>query len=367
MSPSPQRRMVEPAQAIIPRVKCRSLDIREPSAIHQLRMSLSYLIRQPFPLRCLSSCSSPPPSFHLWTLVASDPMAPELTSVLVSLLPFLFLVWRTGAGGLDVDHLLFGEVFEVSSPGSTPPLRVGEANWSWSSSPMGGDEEWKDDILQLARRPEVVEWLKGLRRRIHEHPELAYEEVETGRLIKKELDAMGVDYRFPFAMTGIVATIGSGELPISSAQKRQKSSQTLLQIRRGQNKFQKEKLELQDLEPAVAHATLAHILKEGPFNYALGLQQPNTLAKLLELTNNYISNEEYSSTYASARTKVATVRLKRRALRDNRWRPREELDPSTRSMYEGNCPLQENRGGDSYNNRGSQSRYPNQRSASYHE
>ncbi|KAH0455524.1 hypothetical protein IEQ34_015556 [Dendrobium chrysotoxum] len=137
-------------------------------------------------------------------------MARELASVLVLVLPFLLLVWRTGAGGLDVDKLLFGEEYDVSAPGSLPP----RSNLSRSSPPTGGDEEWKEEILRLARRPEAVEWVKELRRRIHEHPELAYEEVETGRLIMEELDAMGVEYRFPLAMTGIVATIGTGEPPI---------------------------------------------------------------------------------------------------------------------------------------------------------
>lgn len=141
-------------------------------------------------------------------------MARKLTRVLILLLPFLLLVLRTGAGGLDVDQLLFGEVNDLSTSGSASPRRSGDANWSRSSPPTGGDEEWKEEILRLARRPEAVEWVKGLRRRIHEHPELAYEEVETGRLIMEELDAMGVDYRFPLAMTGIVATIGTGEAPI---------------------------------------------------------------------------------------------------------------------------------------------------------
>ena len=44
-----------------------------------------------------------------------------------------------------------------------------------------------------------------LRRRIHENSELGYEEFATS-----ELDAMGIPYRHPFAVTGVVATVGTG-------------------------------------------------------------------------------------------------------------------------------------------------------------
>lgn len=58
-----------------------------------------------------------------------------------------------------------------------------------------------------------MEWLKTIRRRIHEHPELAFEEVETSRLVRAELDRMDIDYRFPLATTGIRASIGTGGPP----------------------------------------------------------------------------------------------------------------------------------------------------------
>ncbi|XXG60838.1 hypothetical protein AAC387_Pa04g2651 [Persea americana] len=78
-------------------------------------------------------------------------------------------------------------------------------------------EIWKKDelneILSFARRRENVEWLKSLRRKIHENPELAYEEIKTSRLIREELDRMGVDYRFPMAETGLRAWIGTGDPP----------------------------------------------------------------------------------------------------------------------------------------------------------
>ncbi|KAK9096076.1 hypothetical protein Sjap_021573 [Stephania japonica] len=68
-------------------------------------------------------------------------------------------------------------------------------------------------ILEIARRPETIEWIKSIRREIHEYPELAYEEFETNRLIRRELDRMGVGYRSPMAGTGIRASVGTGGPP----------------------------------------------------------------------------------------------------------------------------------------------------------
>lgn len=75
------------------------------------------------------------------------------------------------------------------------------------------EEEWREQIFGLAKEAEAVEWVKGVRRKIHEHPELAYEEVETSKLIREQLDAMGIPYVFPYALTGIVASLGTGLPP----------------------------------------------------------------------------------------------------------------------------------------------------------
>ncbi|KAG5525075.1 hypothetical protein RHGRI_031678 [Rhododendron griersonianum] len=69
------------------------------------------------------------------------------------------------------------------------------------------------EVLRFARRPENRRWLEGIRRRVHENPELAFEEFETSRLIRGELDEMEVNYRFPLAKTGIRADIGTGGPP----------------------------------------------------------------------------------------------------------------------------------------------------------
>nr|ACF78929.1 unknown [Zea mays] len=73
---------------------------------------------------------------------------------------------------------------------------------------------WREEIAGLAGRPELAAWLRSVRRRIHERPELAYEEVETSRLVRDELGALGVGFRHPVARTGVVATLGTGRPPV---------------------------------------------------------------------------------------------------------------------------------------------------------
>lgn len=69
------------------------------------------------------------------------------------------------------------------------------------------------NFLDLARTPEVFDWMVGIRRRLHENPELSFEEFETSKIIRAELDQMGIPYTYPIAVTGIVGYIGTGEPP----------------------------------------------------------------------------------------------------------------------------------------------------------
>ncbi|PHT36498.1 IAA-amino acid hydrolase ILR1 [Capsicum baccatum] len=68
-------------------------------------------------------------------------------------------------------------------------------------------------MLESARQPEFFDWLKSIRRTIHEHPELAFEEYETSKLISNELESLGIKYMCGVAKTGLVGTIGSGSQP----------------------------------------------------------------------------------------------------------------------------------------------------------
>ncbi|XP_054800119.1 IAA-amino acid hydrolase ILR1-like 9 isoform X2 [Prosopis cineraria] len=70
-----------------------------------------------------------------------------------------------------------------------------------------------EELLESAKEPTFLNWLRRIRRRIHEYPELAFQEFQTSQLIRSELDSLGVQYSWPIATTGIVASIGSGAHP----------------------------------------------------------------------------------------------------------------------------------------------------------
>lgn len=61
--------------------------------------------------------------------------------------------------------------------------------------------------------PRHVDYMVGIRRTIHENPELGFEEFQTSKLIRAELDKLGISYKHPIAVTGVVGYVGTGKGP----------------------------------------------------------------------------------------------------------------------------------------------------------
>jgi hippurate hydrolase len=61
----------------------------------------------------------------------------------------------------------------------------------------------------IARLEPIFPWMVKVRRALHRHPELAFEEEKTAGIIMKELDGLGIPYEYGGLGGGIVARIGS--------------------------------------------------------------------------------------------------------------------------------------------------------------
>ena len=59
----------------------------------------------------------------------------------------------------------------------------------------------------------ISDWIIEIRRELHMHPELMYEEFKTSELVRRELDQLDITYKSPIAKTGVLATIGNGSGP----------------------------------------------------------------------------------------------------------------------------------------------------------
>ncbi|WJX86327.1 IAA-amino acid hydrolase ILR1-like 5 [Trifolium repens] len=75
------------------------------------------------------------------------------------------------------------------------------------------DDSSFNNFLDSAKSPEVFDWMINIRRKIHENPELGYQEFETNELIRSELNKMGIPYKHPVAITGVIGFIGTGLSP----------------------------------------------------------------------------------------------------------------------------------------------------------
>ena len=68
-----------------------------------------------------------------------------------------------------------------------------------------------DEAKKEAKK--ISDWIIDIRRELHKHPELMYEEVKTSALVRRELDKLGIQYQSPIAKTGVLASIGNGNGP----------------------------------------------------------------------------------------------------------------------------------------------------------
>ncbi|KAK6911969.1 Peptidase M20, dimerization domain [Dillenia turbinata] len=84
---------------------------------------------------------------------------------------------------------------------------------SLSTEIPNGVSKIPKNYLSFAKKPEVFDWMVKIRRKIHENPELGYEEYETSKLVREELDKLGISYKHPVAVTGVVGSIGTGKPP----------------------------------------------------------------------------------------------------------------------------------------------------------
>lgn len=55
----------------------------------------------------------------------------------------------------------------------------------------------------------LIDWMREIRREIHSHPELGFNEHKTAALITQRLTEIGIEFRTGVAQTGIVGTLGS--------------------------------------------------------------------------------------------------------------------------------------------------------------
>ncbi len=59
---------------------------------------------------------------------------------------------------------------------------------------------------------EMKDWLVDIRRTIHRHPELGFEEVETSKLVSEWLQKFGLDVKRGMAKTGVVGLLKGGKI-----------------------------------------------------------------------------------------------------------------------------------------------------------
>ena len=68
-------------------------------------------------------------------------------------------------------------------------------------------------FLEEANKPEVFNWMVGIRRKLHEYPELLYNESKTSQVVRQELDDLNIPYNCSVAGTGVIGYVGTMKEP----------------------------------------------------------------------------------------------------------------------------------------------------------
>jgi hippurate hydrolase len=55
---------------------------------------------------------------------------------------------------------------------------------------------------------QLLEWIRDIRRTLHQYPELSYQEHRTSRFIQEKLTELGIGFRGGWGGTGVIATLG---------------------------------------------------------------------------------------------------------------------------------------------------------------
>lgn len=66
------------------------------------------------------------------------------------------------------------------------------------------------DLSLLERARTLEPLLRDIRRRLHQWPELGFQEFKTANLIAETLSSLGVEFRTGVGRTGVVAFLGRG-------------------------------------------------------------------------------------------------------------------------------------------------------------
>ena len=142
------------------------------------------------------------------------------------------VAWWAVAGGVGVRVpavAAWGLAPRAAAPAGegapAPGPRGGVRDFPWDLSTeealvggAGGDGDESaaslSALLEAHRADAALQaWLVDVRRELHQIPELMYEEIKTSAFIRAKLDELGIPYVYPVAVTGVVATIGTGEAP----------------------------------------------------------------------------------------------------------------------------------------------------------